>query len=75
MEDFERSAMITLDCDHFFWEDCLKEFVKYAVNNRQFSSDGIKCPVVECSCTIEGMILEAHMDNETFHKFNKFILE
>jgi len=49
--------------------------VNYAVNNRQFSSEGIKCPVRECECSVGGMILEANMSNETFHKFNKLILE
>ena len=47
LKSYTRDEMITLDCDHFFCGNCLKEYIlEFSKNHRDDLHKGINCP--EC---------------------------
>lgn len=65
-EYFLRDEMLTLNCDHFFCNPCLKQYISTQISS---GNEEIICP--SCKSIIDGIIIHSLITPEEWDLFNK----
>ena len=71
-ENFFRNQMRTLDCEHFFDDECLKQYLLPILNNRKVILSGIKCP--KCEVLINYYIIKSVVPDKNFEMYDKTLV-
>lgn len=63
---------ITLDCNHRYCKDCVKDLAVNKIKEMKCSKNDISCP--ECKEPISIYILQNVLDKETFNAYDNFVV-
>ena len=69
---FQRSQMRTLDCDHYFCEECLKCHISPLLKDRKVITSGINCPL--CPEKISHYIIQDLVTESEFELYQLLLV-
>ncbi|KAJ3443038.1 rbr-type e3 ubiquitin transferase [Anaeramoeba flamelloides] len=72
-QSYHKSQMIILNCNHKTCKNCLKNYIKFSINNARLP---IKCTQHKCDHEIESKIFKSmNLDQNLIDKYEKFTLQ
>ena len=69
---FPISDLITLDCDHRYCVDCIREYLAFNISEGKVAEDILVCP--QDNKPIDVAIIRANLTDEEFARFERFRL-
>jgi hypothetical protein len=69
--DIGQSNTFSLNCNHFFCVDCIKDYLDEEIKNSRVAK--INCPQKNCSCKFEEKFIEELVSEDMLSKFRKFL--
>ncbi|OMJ65577.1 hypothetical protein SteCoe_37967 [Stentor coeruleus] len=72
--EFSRDQMLTLDCNHYFCSDCLRDYFHKLLKEGKHKMDK-KFPCVKCQAPINTCLIQSVLDHNDTEIYNKNLLE
>ncbi|OMJ91846.1 hypothetical protein SteCoe_5518 [Stentor coeruleus] len=72
--EFSRDQMLTLDCNHYFCSDCLRDYFHKLLNDGRHKMDK-KFPCVKCQTPINTCLIQSVLSKKDIVVYNKNLIE